>query len=100
MPSPLRAERGTTSTFREAQSEAGQVVFRTFQVHFIGDDKPGLFGQVFAVKFDFRAEVLQVFNGVASFASGHVQNEDEHLAACDVAQEFVSQGRGCGVRLQ
>ena len=50
-----------------------------------------MFGQVFAVKFDFRAEVLQVFNGVAPFASGHVQNEDEYLAAGDVAQEFVPQ---------
>ena len=77
--------------FRETHAEVNQIFFRSFQVHFVGDDEPGLFGQVFAVQFNFRAEILKVFNGVAAFAAGHVQNEDEHFAARDVAQEFMSQ---------
>lgn len=45
--------KGDDVHLRKTHAEVGQVFFRPFQVHFVGDDEPGLFGQVFTVQLDF-----------------------------------------------
>src|SRR6266478_9833401 len=40
---------------------------------------------------NFPPKVLQIFYGIASFASGYINHEYQNAATCDVAQEFVAQ---------
>ena len=61
------------------------------QVHFVGDDEVGPLAQFLLVKADFLAQLGEVVARIAAFAARHVDDEEQHAAALDVAQEFVAE---------
>jgi hypothetical protein len=77
--------------FGEALLEVFQVFGGFGKVHFVGDDEPRAFGEEGIVEGDFLAEGGDVFAGVADFGAGHVDDEEEEVAAQDVAEEFEAE---------
>src|SRR4029453_14275858 len=61
------------------------------QIHFIGNYEPGARRQYRIVEINFLAQILQIFDRIASLASGDVDYENQNAAPRNVAQEFVTQ---------
>src|SRR5215203_3627844 len=64
---------------------------RIWQIHFIGNYEPGTRRQGRIIQINFAAQILQIFDWIASLASGDIDYENQNAAARNVAQEFVTQ---------
>ncbi len=82
---------GDDFAFAEAALEGLEIIGGAGEVHFIGDDEPGSFGEGGIVEFEFLAQGAEVLDGVAALAAGHVEDEEEELAPDDVPEEFVAE---------
>ena len=67
------------------------MVGRAFEIHLVGDDLPREAREFLVVFLDLAAEDFEIRERVAAFAAGHVQHEEQHAAAGDVAQELMAE---------
>ena len=72
-------------------TERFQILIGIRQIHFVGDNEPGPFREQRIVEIDLAPELLQVFHGIAAFASGDVEDEEQSAASRDVPQKLVAE---------
>ena len=75
----------------EAIFDEGDVVGRFWQVHFVGQDAPGAFGELVGVEGNLFAQGFEIGDRVAALAAGGIDDEHEEAAAHDVAEELVTE---------
>ena len=72
----------------------GLLIFiSTGQIHFIRDHKPRPLRQERIVKVELFPQLLQIFDRVAAFTSGNIDNEQKNPATGDVAKKFVAKAQ-------
>lgn len=74
----------------EGLLDAGDMLCGGWEVNFVCDDGPRLSRERCVVKSDFLAEGAEVLDGVASFRAGGIEDEEEMMAAEDMAEEVVA----------
>ena len=75
----------------EALLEVFQVFLAFGQIDLVGDDAPRALGQLLGVEGDFLAHDFQVGHGITAFGSCGIDDEKQHTAAHDVAQEIMAE---------
>ena len=75
---------------RKALFERREVLFSAFEIHFVSDDDPFKFREVFIIHLYLCSEGLQVFDGVSSFATCHINDKKQDFTTCDVAEKFMA----------
>src|SRR4030095_5411919 len=65
------------------------IFLRAWQIRFVRNNKPRSFRHQRIIKIELFSQLRQIFNWIASFASGNIDHKQEDFAARDVSQEFV-----------
>ena len=75
-------------------SQRRQIFVRARQIHFVRNHEPRTLRQQWVVQIDFLTQLLQIFDRIAAFASGNIDNEKKNPAARNVAEKFVPESEG------
>ena len=85
----MSAETGITVDGRKSLAQDRDIFLACRQVHLVGDDAPWPLRKARVIQIDLAAQALQIFDRVAPFASGGINDEEQELAPRDVPQEIV-----------